>query len=135
MQATQLTVKLPTTSDLAGTTEDVTFSPEQVSPELTTFVSRSSDGTILGTRRVSVRYSPATKQRNFAKGTMTVSNPKVGTVLSGAFGVIATPRVSIEVQIPEATDAIERARLQSLVTEMIDHELIAKALFQLDPIY
>lgn len=133
--AKAIVVSLPVTADLAGTKEDLTYSPEQISPELSTFVHRPSDGLVIGTHRVSVRFTPASKQRNYAKATMAIAMPRTGTTQSGATGVVSTPRVSIEVQLPEASTSVDRARLSVLVNELLAEDLVSKALFDLDPIY
>lgn len=134
MRASDTTLKLPNTSNPAGATDDVVFTVEQSAPELTAFVSRQADGTILGTRRISFRYTPATKQRNFAKSTMSFSLPKVGTLQSGAFGVLGTVRVNLEVQIPETAGPIDRSQAEGLMASILADDSMSQALFNLEPL-
>lgn len=62
-----------------GAAVATTFTPEQVTPELTTLVDRSA-GVAARFRRLSVRYSPATMANKKGRTSMAVSAPIWGTL-------------------------------------------------------
>jgi hypothetical protein len=121
-------------NDGQATPVAVTFTPEAVTPELSTFVDRST-GVASKFRRLSVRYQPSTKAVKRNKASESFSCPVWGTLPSGAEGILRTNRASLVFDFDEnATDA-ERKDIYAFVLNSLSNALTRGTLRDLDPLY
>lgn len=112
----------------------VVFNPEQVSPALTTFVDRSS-GIASHFNRISARYSPAGGTRKSTKSSLKIAMPIVGTLPSGATGVVRTLRAVIEFDFDDGSTDTERKDIYAFASNALANSLLRGALRDHDPLY
>lgn len=123
-----------TLADGQATPVNITFSPERVTPELSTFVDRSS-GIAARFRRLSARFNPATNGRKSNKAQLNISIPVVGVMASGQTGVIYTLRSTISYELPDGCTDAERKDLHALTVNALGQALLRGVMRDLDPLY
>lgn len=121
-------------NDGQATPVAVTFTPESVTPELSTFVDRSS-GVAARFRRLSNRYQPATASLKRTRTALSVSAPIWGTLPSGASGVIYTLRGKVDFDFPENCTDAERKDMYAFVLNSLSNTLLRGSLRDNDPLY
>jgi hypothetical protein len=117
----------------AATPVAVTFAPERIAPELSTFVDRSGGVSALYPR-LSVKFSPAANNRPTNRVDIDLDLP-VGSTVNGVSTVASTGRVRCYAVIPDTWDAASRANLAALFANALDNALIRGVLKDLDPLY
>lgn len=128
-QATTLTI-----DDGAATPVATNFTPEAVSPALSTFTDRSA-GTSIGFRRIAVSSKFASGKSTVNRSKLSVEYPVVSTV-NGISTLAYTLRASVDVVIPDASTVAERDNLYAfLANSLANTSLIRPAMRDLDPIY
>lgn len=118
-------------ADGQTTPQNVTFAPERASPELSSFVDRSS-GVSFRFRRLSVRNQAANGKM---KTNLQLSLPIFGTLPSGSQGIVYTLRAKLDIELPDGCTDAERKDLYALFKNSLDNTLVRGALRDLDPIY
>lgn len=122
-----------TINDGQATPVAVTFSPESVTSDVSSFADRTA-GVAIGFRRLNVsnKFAKGTSKVNRAK--MTIDYP-VTALVNGVTTVAYTLRASVDVILPDqATDA-ERKNLYAFVRNGLAHAQVQGALRDLDPLY
>lgn len=128
-QASTLTI-----NDGAATPVATNFTPEAVSPALSTFTDRST-GTSIGFRRINVSSKFASGKSTVNRGKLTVEYPVVSTV-NGVTSLAYTLRASVDIVIPDKATVLERNNLYAfLANSLANTALVRPALRDLDPIY
>lgn len=110
-----------------------TFSPERVTPELTTFTERSSPASA-GFKRLSVSFSPASAKRATNRIDVSLDYPVLSTV-GGVSSVAYTARFKGSFVVPDVATAAERSDLVSFVANALDNIQIRAVVKDLDPLY
>lgn len=118
-------------ADGQTTPVNTTFTPERVTPELSTFVDRLS-GVAARFRRLSIRFLPSQAK---TKTSFTVACPVWGTLPSGAGGVIYTLRARVELELPDGSTDGERKDLYAFLYNGLNATLIKGSMRDLDPLY
>ena len=121
-------------ADGQATPANVTFAPERVTPEVSTFVDRAT-GVASRFRRVSVRFLPANNNRRQNRSSLDISVPVWGTLTSGAQGVLYTLRAKVDLQLPDGSTDAERKDLYAFVSNALSNALVRGSLRDLDPLY
>lgn len=128
-QATTLTI-----NDGQATPVAVAFTPEAVSPALSTFTDRSS-GTAVGFRRITVSSKFASGKSVVNRSRLAIEYPIV-TTINGVSTLAYTLRASVDIVIPDASTVAERNNLYAFVANSLANTaLIRPAMRDLDPIY
>jgi len=117
----------------AATPVAVTFSPERVAPELSTFVDRSGGVSALYPR-LSVKFSPAAGNRPTNRVDVDLDLP-VGATVNGVSTVASVGRVRCYAVIPDTWDATIRANLVGLFANALDNATVRGVFKDLDPMY
>lgn len=120
-------------SDGQATPVATTFTPEQVTPTLSTFADRSS-GVPLAFRRLRATFSPATSQRPTHRASYEVVVPMTQTV-NGVTSTVATMRAKLEVILPDASTDAQRKDLYAFMQNGLANTLVRGNLRDLDPLY
>ena len=113
---------------------NVTFSPEKITPELSTLVDRTT-GVASRFRRLTVRFVPAKGNTKVNKSGLAISIPVWGTLPSGAQGVLYTLRARLEFDLPDGCTDVERKDLYAFTINGAANTLVRGALRDLDPFY
>lgn len=121
-------------NDGQATPVSTSFTPEMVTPALSTFVDRSS-GIASRFRRLSLRFGLATRQNKRNTADFSVAIPVVGTLPSGAIGVLRTLRAKVNFELPEDSTPAERSDLFAFVANGLQDSLVKGMLKDLDPLY
>jgi len=123
-----------TINDGQATPVATTFSPESVTPGLSSFADRST-GIALAFRRLRIANS-------FAKGGKSVVNRcKVGieipvtTLVSGVTSVAYTLRANVDIILPDGATAAQRNDLYAFLKNALANALVQGAARDLDPLY
>jgi hypothetical protein len=111
-----------------------TFTPEQVTPQLSTFVDRSS-GVAARFRRLSVRFEASTASTKRIRSGLSVSIPVWGVLPSGASGVLYTLRAKCDMDLPENSTDAERKDLHAFIVNGLANTLVKGAVRDIDPLY
>lgn len=117
----------------AATPVAKSFAPERVSPELSTFVERTSPMTA-GYLRLSVAYSPASSKRSTNRIDVKFDYPVMQTV-NGVSAVAYVGRFVGYFVVPDVMTAAERADLAAFVANSFDNTQIRALLKDMDPLY
>jgi len=117
----------------AATPVAVSFTPERVAPEQSTFVDRSSGISALFTR-LSVKFSPAGGNRPTNRVDIDIDYP-VGATVNGVTTVASVGRVRCYAVIPDTWDAAARANLAAFIANALDNTQVRGVLKDLDPMY
>lgn len=117
-----------------GSAVSTTFNPEKVTPEVSTFVDRTT-GVASRFRRLTTRFSPANNNRLSTRTALDVSIPIWGTLTSGASGVLYTLRAKVEYVLPDGCSTAERNDLHAFVSNALSNTLVRGNLRDLDPMY
>lgn len=121
-------------ADGQATPQNVTFSPEKVTPEVSTFVDRTS-GVFSRFRRLTTRFTPPIANQRVTKSGFDVSIPVWGTLPSGAEGVLRTLRARVNYDLPDGSTDAERKDLHAFVVNGLGNTLIRGNLRDMDPNY
>lgn len=121
-------------NDGQATPVATTFTPEQVTPQLSTFVDRST-GVAARFRRLSIRFDPSTNASKRNRTGLSVSIPVWGTLPSGASGVLYTLRAKLDMDLPENSTDAERKDLHAFVLNALGNTLVRGAIRDIDPLY
>lgn len=116
----------------AATPVAVSYGPERVAPELSTFVDRTSGVSALYPR-VSIKFSPAIG-RATNRVDLDIDYP-VGTTVNGVSTVASIGRVRSYAVIPDTWNAADRANLVALFANALDNASIRGVFKDLDPLY
>jgi len=117
----------------AATPVAVAFAPERVSPDLSTFVDRTSGVSALYPR-ISVKFSPASGNRATNRVDIDLDLP-VGATVDGITTVGSVGRVRCYAVIPDTFGASDRANLAAFFANALDNASIRAVLKDLDPMY
>ncbi len=117
----------------AATPVAVTFAPERVSPDLTTFVDRTA-GASAAYSRLAVAFSPANGKRTTNRIDVKFDLPIYSTV-NGVITVTDIARFQGYFVIPGTADASTRANLAAFVANALDVTSIRGVIKDLDPLY
>jgi hypothetical protein len=128
----QITAPL-TINNGAATPVAVSYGPERVAPELSTFVDRTSGVSALYPR-VSIKYSPAANGRPTNRVDLDIDFP-VGTTVNGISTVASIGRVRSYAVIPDTWSPADRANLVALFANALDNAAIRGVFKDLDPLY
>lgn len=121
-------------ADGQTTPVNVTFNPEKVTPDVSTFVDRAT-GVASRFRRLTTRFLPAGNNRTVTRTALDVSIPVWGTLTSGAQGVLYTLRAKVEYSLPDGCSDAERKDLHAFVVNGLGNTLIRGNVRDLDPMY
>ena len=119
-------------NDGQATPVAVTFVPERVSPDLSTFVDRSTGIAMLFPRLgVSTKFAKSGGKVN--RATFTIALP-VGQLVNGVQTVARVYRVNVEMLLPDGGTDAERKNVFAFLTNGLNNSLIKGALRDYDPI-
>lgn len=117
----------------AATPVAKTFSPERVTPELTTFTERSAASSA-GFIRLGVAFSPASSKRATNRIDVSLDFPVLQTV-NGVSAVAYVGRFKGYFVVPDIMTSSERADLAALVANALDNAQVRAVIKDLDPMY
>lgn len=117
----------------AATPVAVTFAPERITPDLSTFVDRSAGVSALYSR-LSVGFKPAEKGRASNRIDVDLDYP-VGSTLNGVSTVASIARVRSYFVIPDTFAAADRANVIALFANALDVAIVRAVVKDLDPMY
>lgn len=117
----------------AATPVAKTFSPERVSPELSTFTERSS-GVSAGFTRLGVQFSPASSKRATNRIDVSLDLPVLQTI-SGVSTVAYVGRFKGYFIVPNVMTPAERADLTAYVANALNNAQVRGVIKDLDPLY
>jgi hypothetical protein len=120
-------------ADGQATPANVTFAPEKVTPDVSTFVDRAT-GIASRFRRLTTRFKPS-QNGGQNQAAFEVSIPSWGTLPSGATGVVYTLRASVQLKLPDGCTDAERKDLYAFVKNGLANTLIQGNCRDLDPLY
>jgi hypothetical protein len=120
-------------ADGQTTPVNVTFYPESVSPERSSFVDRSP-GISAAFRRLIVKFSPASKTRATSRPSYEVEYP-VTAVVDGVTTVVRTLRANVQLVEPDGCTDAERKDLYAFLYNGLNNALIKGAMRDYDPIF
>lgn len=122
-----------TIKDGKATPADVSFAPENVANQLSTFVDRTP-GVAIGFRRLSVGYKPAKGSSKVNRATFAVELPVTSTV-NGITSTAYTLRANVDVILPDQSTLAERNDLYAFLQNGLANALVRGAVRDLDPIW
>jgi len=122
-----------TINDGSATPVAKSFTPERISPELSTFVERSADVSA-GFLRLTVGLSPATSKRPTNRVDVAFDLPIMATV-DGISKVSDVARFKGYFVIPETAPATLRANLHAFVANALNQAAVKAVIKDLDPMY
>lgn len=117
----------------ASTPAPVTFSPEQVSPELSTFVDRSST-TFASYRRLALTSKFASKQSLVNRSGMTIEVP-ILRMVNGVETVTGYIKMRVENLYPKDSTQSERNDAYAFLVNALNHISVRATLRDYDPQY
>nr|UUW21387.1 MAG: hypothetical protein [Sanya fiers-like virus 43] len=117
----------------AATPVAKTFSPERVSPDLSTFTERTAASSA-GFIRLGIGYSPASSKRATNRIDISLDLPVLQTV-NGISSVAYVGRFKGYFVIPDTMTAAERADLAAFVANALDVTQVRAIVKDLDPMY
>lgn len=120
-------------NDGQATPVATTFSPESVSPGLSSFADRAS-GIALGFRRVKVSTTFANSKSKVNRAKLSFEIPVTQTV-SGITSVAYTLRANVDVILPDGSTQAQRNDLYAFLKNGLADALIQGAVRDLDPLY
>lgn len=120
-------------NDGQATPVAVTFSPESVTPGLSSFADRAS-GISIGFRRVKVSNAFASGKSVVNRSKLSVEMP-ITTTVSGVTTVGFTLRANLEFILPDGCTDAQRKDLFAFVKNGLSNALLIGALRDLDPLY
>jgi len=110
-----------------------TFTPESVTPQVSTFADRTS-GIALGFQRIAVSTSFAKSAGSVNRTKYTVSVPVTQTV-NGVTSVAYTLRANVEFIFPDGSTDAQRKDVYAYVVNGLQHTNVRASLRDLDPQY
>ena len=122
-----------TINDGAATPVAKTFSPERVTPELTTFTERTASSSA-GFARLGIGFSPASSKRATNRIDISLDLPVLQTV-NGVSSVAYVGRFKGYFVVPDVMTASERANLAAYVANALDATSVRAVIKDLDPLY
>lgn len=117
----------------AATPVAKTFSPERVTPELTTFTERTATSSA-GFVRLGVAFSAASSKRATNRVDISLDYPVLQTV-NGVSSVAYVGRFKGYFVVPDVMTAAERADLAAFVANALDNTQVRAVIKDLDPMY
>lgn len=117
----------------AATPVAKTFSPERVTPELSTFTERTATSSA-GFVRLSVGFSAASSKRATNRVDVSLDLPVLSTV-NGVSQVAYVGRFKGYFVVPDVMTAAERADLAAYVANALDNAQVRATVKDLDPMY
>lgn len=117
-------------NDGAATPVAKTFTPERVSPELTSFAEKSATSSA-GFKRITISCSPASSKRGTNRIDVSLDLPVLATV-NGVTTVAHTGRFKGYFVIPDAMVSADRADMHAFVTNAFADSIIRNAVKALD---
>lgn len=117
----------------AATPVAMSFGPERITPELSTFTEKTS-GVSAGFKRLSIGFVPATTARPTNHVKVEFSLPILQTV-NGVSIVANVARFQGKFIVPDTLAAADRADLHAFVVNALSNALIKGAIKDLDPLY
>lgn len=117
----------------AATPVAKSFSPERVTPELTTFTERTATSSA-GFVRLGVGFSPASSKRSTNRVDIALDLPVLQTV-NGVSSVAYIGRFKGYFVIPDVMTNAERADLAAFVANSLDNVAVRAVIKDLDPLY
>lgn len=111
----------------------VVFTPESVTPALSSFADRSA-GISLAYRRIKVSSSFANGKSRVNRNKLSVELP-VTSLVNGITMVASTLRANIDVILPDSATDAQRKDLYAFTVNALANTLIRGALRDLDPLY
>lgn len=120
-------------SNGAATPVAVSFAPERITPDLSTFVDRTAGVSALYPR-LSVGYLPATANRPTNRIDYNFDYP-VGATVNGVTTVASVGRIRCRVTVPDTFDAAARANLIALFANALDNMQVRAVSKDLDPMF
>lgn len=120
-------------NDGQATPVATTFSPESVSPGLSSFADRSA-GIALGFRRIKVSTLFVGGKSRVNRAKVTIEIPTTA-VVNGVATVAHTLRAGVDIIIPDGATVAQRYDLYAFLRNGLAHTLIQGALRDLDPLY
>lgn len=120
-------------ADGQATPVNVTFSPERVSPDLSTF-SDKSGGVAIGFKRLTLSTLFTNSKRKVNRSRLAVDLPVI-SVVNGVSVVAYTLRANVELILPDAATDANRKDLYAYLYNGLNHALVKPALRDLDPLY
>lgn len=117
----------------AATPVAVSFAPERVAPELSTFVDRSSGVSALYPR-ISVTFSPAANNRPTARIEINIDYPKA-SVANGVSTVASVGRFRSYAVVPDNFDTADRSHFAAFIKNALANVTVNNVIKDLDPMY
>jgi hypothetical protein len=117
----------------AATPVAVTFGPERVAPEKSTFVDRTTGVSALFPR-LTVAYSAPEGKRTTNRIDINFDYP-VGTTINGVSSVASIGRVRCYAVIPDTFSASDRANLHAFFSNALQNATVKAVMKDLDPMY
>lgn len=122
-----------TINDGQATPVAVTFAPESVTPQQSSFADRTG-GVALGFRRLGISNTFASGKSTVNKAVFTTAIPVLQTV-NGVTTLVRTLRAKTEYILPDGSTDAERKDLHAFHKNGMAHALIQGAMRDLDPLY
>lgn len=120
-------------NDGQATPVAVTFSPESVTPALSSFADRTA-GVASGFRRLKVSNAFAAGKSVVNRSKYSVEYP-VTTTVNGVTTVAYVLRANLELILPDGSTDAERKNLYAFMANGLANALVRGALRDLDPLY
>lgn len=120
-------------NDGQATPVATTFSPEQVSPALSSFADRAT-GTALSFRRLKVSTTFASSKSKVNRSKFSLELPIVA-VISTVPTLISTMRANVDIIIPDGATDAQRKDLYAFLRNALANTLVQSAMRDLDPLY
>lgn len=120
-------------ADGQATPVNVTFSPERVSPDLSTF-SDKSGGVAIGFKRLTLSTLFTNSKRKVNRSRLAIDLPVI-SVVNGVSVVAYTLRANVEIILPDASTDADRKNLYAFLYNGLNHSLIKPALRDMDPLF
>lgn len=120
-------------NDGQATPVATTFSPESVTPALSSFADRLS-GIAMLFRKVSISTTFAKGKSTVNKARMDITIP-VGVTVNGQQAVARILRAKVELILPDGSTDAERKDLYAFTRNALANTLVQGAMRDLDPLY
>lgn len=122
-----------TINDGKATPAAVSFNPENIANQVSSFVDRTP-GVAIGFRRLTVGFKPAKGTSKVNRATYAVEMPVTSTV-NGITTTAYTLRANVDVILPDQSTLAERNDLYAFLQNGLANALVRGAVRDLDPIW
>lgn len=109
------------------------FTPNQISPNSSTFVDKDST-TSAGQKKLILTFSPASVSRQTTRVGVRFAMPIEQTV-DGVTSVAYTARFNGDVVIPDQMTQAQRDDLAAFISNALAHTVVSGSISDLDPVY